>query len=828
MTPDRGARGGHTGRRTLWLRWSGRDLRARWVQVAAIAFIIAIGSGLYSGLSSTGKWRRVSYDASFAALHMYDLRVALGQGNYVDAAALVEAVKGIPAARSIKAAEPRLITPSQVDASTKGRIIIVPGRLVGVDVTDGGPHVNSISVERGHALDAGDAGSRRAVIDYHFAKRYGLPARTRVRVSGGQTLVTTGQGLSPEYFLITGEQGNLLAESNFAVVFAPLTDVQEITGRVGQANDLVLTVRPGSDLARVRRQVQDAVRTRFPTVGVDVQGRRADDAYRILYDDIKGDQRFYDIFAVLILVGAAFAAFNLTGRIVESQRREIGIGMAIGVEPARLALRPLLVGVQIAVLGALFGIGVGLVIGVLMGGVLRDLSPLPEWRFPFEVGVFAKGAALGLALPILATIFPVWRAVRVAPVDAIRTGYLSDRHHVPLLARVRLPGRTTAQLPFRNVLRAPRRTLMTVLGVAVAIVVLVGVVGTVDSFRQTIDLANAEIVKSSPRRAGVELQTFLPVDSAAVQDLERSPLVAASEPHLILGGTLRNPSDRSGVGIDVLVRLLPLRSAIWAPTIEERKPTRGDPGIIIAPKAADDLGVSSGDMLSLRHPLRTGLTSYRSVRSLVRVTGITPLPTRFIAYMDSRSASLMGLQGITNSLIVDPKPGVSSTRLERALSTQPGVGSVQTIREYTDTIRKEIDRVLGLLTIVEGAVLLLALLIAFNSASINADERARDYATMFAFGLPTRTVLRMAVVEGAIIGVLGTLVGVLVGWLLLGWLVTSLIPQTFPDLGIVTYIATPTLLIAVVLGVIVVALAPLLTARKIRKMDIPSTLRVME
>ena len=32
-------------------------------------------------------------------------------------------------------------------------------------------------------------------------------------------------------------------------------------------------------------------------------------------------------------------------------------------------------------------------------------------------------------------------------------------------------------------------------------------------------------------------------------------------------------------------------------------------------------------------------------------------------------------------------------------------------------------------------MLLLALLIAFNTASINADERAREEATMFAFGL---------------------------------------------------------------------------------------------
>ena len=55
------------------LRWSARDLRRRWVQVAAIALIIAIGTGVYSALGSTATWRRTSNDASFAAVGMYDL-----------------------------------------------------------------------------------------------------------------------------------------------------------------------------------------------------------------------------------------------------------------------------------------------------------------------------------------------------------------------------------------------------------------------------------------------------------------------------------------------------------------------------------------------------------------------------------------------------------------------------------------------------------------------------------------------------------------------------------------------------------------------------------
>ena len=63
----------------FWLRWSGRDLRQRWIVVAAIALLIAVGTGVYASLASLLPWQTGSYDANFAALHTHDLRVALGR-----------------------------------------------------------------------------------------------------------------------------------------------------------------------------------------------------------------------------------------------------------------------------------------------------------------------------------------------------------------------------------------------------------------------------------------------------------------------------------------------------------------------------------------------------------------------------------------------------------------------------------------------------------------------------------------------------------------------------------------------------------------------------
>ena len=809
---------------TTLLRWSWRDLRARWVQVFAIAFIVALGSGTYSGLSSTSTWRRISYDASFRRLRVDDIHVTLSDGSYVDAAALAATATSIPHRRRIRTAQPRLIVPTQVDASTTSRTILVPGRIVGAPIVASGSGVDLQGARRGRTLRPGDVSAATATLDYHFAHHYGLPAHGAITVSGDHRLGYVGQVLQPEYFLITGNQGNLLAEANFAVVFTSLGEAQTLAGRPGAANDLVVALEPGADLHRVEQELRATLAAEYPDVGVKVQARHDDREYRSLYDDIANDQRFYNIFAVLILAAAAFAAFNLTGRMVEAQRREIGIGMALGTPPRRLAVRPLLAGAEIAVLGVVLGIGMGALLGMLMGSVVRGFVPLPVWRIPFQAGTFARGAALGLVIPIAATLYPVWRAVRVAPVDAIRTGALNARGHVPLLARIPLPGRTTEQLPFRNLLRTPRRTVTTVLGVAAAITVLIGVVGMTDSFFATIDRADQELLKTSPRRLTVDLDSFLLRSSSTVTGIRRSSVVRRSTTDLRLGGTILHGTAH----VDTLLQLVDLRHGIWTPTIGDRQPAGGLPGIVISAKAAHDLGVSPGGTVTLRHPRRSGLSSYRYVRSKVRVIGITPLPTRYVAFMDVGSASIMGLSGITNTLIIEPRAGVTTSGAERALFNQPGVASVQPLQGFTDSVRHELARVLDILLIGEGAVLLLALLIAFNSASINADERARDHATMFAFGLPIRRVIRMAVTESAVMGVLGTAVGILLGWVLLGWLIQDLLPRAYPDLGIVSYVAPRTFLTAGAVGVLAVAMAPLLTIRKLRNMDIPSTLRVVE
>jgi putative ABC transport system permease protein len=52
--------------------------------------------------------------------------------------------------------------------------------------------------------------------------------------------------------------------------------------------------------------------------------------------------------------------------------------------------------------------------------------------------------------------------------------------------------------------------------------------------------------------------------------------------------------------------------------------------------------------------------------------------------------------------------------------------------------------------------------------------------------------------------------------------------ETMPDIGGLISIGPTTYLLAVIAGVVVVALAPLLTVRRLRRTDMSATLRVVE
>lgn len=828
----------------LWLRWSWRDLRERWLQVAAIALIIALGTGVFAGMAGQKTWRLESLDASYERLNAWDIHMELNTGSYVDRAALAEAFdgSGIP---GVAAFDVRLVEPTQVDASSNGDDVLVEGELVGLDVTNGGPVVSQVFVPdgEGRLLTEADGAPDQdtAILEFKFADKYDLNAGDTITISGGTILTLVGTGHMPDYFLQIGDEGADLGDDNFAPVFVPLSTAQRLTGHDGLVNDVVFTVVDGADLDTVRAAIEERMSAAFPNVGVEFTYLEDDIAHKMLYTDAEQDQVIWDTIAILFLIGAALGAFNLAGRIVEAQRRQIGVGMALGLPRRWIAFRPLLVGLQIAALGTFFGLVISVLLSQAFGALVEAVMPLPYWEISLYLPGYVRAILLGILLPFLATLIPVWRAVRVQPVDAIHSGYLVAKGGGLswIMNFAPLPGKSFFQMPFKNLLRAPWRTLLTMLGIAMAVALMVMFAGFLDSFVVTIDQAEDSYLYEAPDRLILSLNGFYPTQPGLLPP-EADPIasvgalaagdeaVLAGEPEmgLMMGGRLIAGDD----DLDILLELHDMATAPWRPGLQSGVlvPASGEPGIVIAEKAADDLGLKLGDTVTLEHPYRESDREYRLVQTTLPVVGIHDNPIRALAYMDSQFASLMNLEGRTNLLVVSPADGIGSGQAERALFNQPGVASVRAVQDISETVDEMLNLFTQVLRVVQVIVIIMAFLIAFNSTSINVDERRREISTMFAFGLRLRTVTRMQMLENFLLGLFGTLIGVLLGWEVLNRMMVARVEEQLAEFKFGATIEPSTLLISVLLGVITVTLTPLISIRKMRNMDIPSTLRVME
>jgi putative ABC transport system permease protein len=186
------------------------------------------------------------------------------------------------------------------------------------------------------------------------------------------------------------------------------------------------------------------------------------------------------------------------------------------------------------------------------------------------------------------------------------------------------------------------------------------------------------------------------------------------------------------------------------------------------------------------------------------------------------------VSGVANAVYLLPANGATPDDVQQELFTLPGITSVQPVAVSTQVVEDSVKEFTGIFQVIELFILVLAVLIAYNATSINADERARERATLFAFGMPVRRVVAIETAEGLLIGLLGTLFGVGTGLLLNRWMIMTTMASTMPNMRLDIVVTANTVLTAVTLSVVAVAAAPLLTVRRLRRMDIPGTLRVVE
>ena len=273
-------------------------------------------------------------------------------------------------------------------------------------------HFNTLRVPviRGRGLEEGDrAGRPRVVVINEAAAQRFWPAEDpighRVWFEGADAFGTPEASAE-----VVGIVGNVAHQPLHENPVQP--DFFTPYAQFSYATRMVLVRTRGEPLAAVP-EIAQAVGRADPALALfDVQ--TMDSRAQLSWSKHSFQAALFVVIAFIALSVAVTGVYAVTSYLVASRTREIGVRMALGATNRQISNATMAPTIRFGLGGAAVGILAALALGRIMRATLYETSPLDPVVFAGAVGVLVT-ALIG------ASYFPVRRALRVNPVDVLRS-----------------------------------------------------------------------------------------------------------------------------------------------------------------------------------------------------------------------------------------------------------------------------------------------------------------------------------------------------------------------------------------------------------------------
>jgi putative ABC transport system permease protein len=500
--------------------------------------------------------------------------------------------------------------------------------------------------------------------------------------------------------------------------------------------------------------------------------------------------------------------------LVAEQTGEIGVMRAIGARRRQIAAVYLRTAALLGALGAVLGVVLGVVLSSLLAGYFARLFWAVDVPFGVDWTVVLVSLVVGLVAPPLAALPAIRRAVRTDLREALEaTGApLAEEGALDRALRRfdRLP--RTAQIGLRNVGRRKRRSLATVVIVALATGNLLASMGMSAAATKTTETEWGDHLEDVRIWTGGE-----PLDARAEEAIRSVPGVEEVQAALVNDVTLKGEEAFIwAVPSDPLFRYR-IAEGRWFTAEEDEA---AEPVAVIERNLARVTGVAVSDTVSLdtaAGPVELRVIGVADNQQengtvlfvpLTTVRSLLELPAGATTYWIKTESSDEAFVDRTTTAVEDELAALGyevGTEITY-VAERDNVAENQTI---TTTIA-----ILGFL------IVLMSLVGLANAVTTNVLERTREIGVLRCIGARARDVRRIFATEGVALAVAGWALGIPVGYLLhvaLVWLVKEVVnvdlAVTFPPWNLVI-----ALIGTVVLALLVLAL-PLRRAVRLRPGD---------
>jgi ABC-type lipoprotein release transport system permease subunit len=265
-------------------------------------------------------------------------------------------------------------------------------------------------------------------------------------------------------------------------IYTTMSDGDYISGVVGFGN-LWLRFTDYPTAEKSLSNVLDLIAKQTPYVPVFSQ--KQDPAKNSLIQGAQTIGNLMGFLALVALIVSGFLVINVITSLVAEQKRQIGVMKSMGATRTD----NFFIYSGIAFVYGLIGVILGVIVGIPAGNAAAHaLAPQVNTvleGFKISPPAIILGIIVGLLVPVVASLIPVFNGTRVHILDAMTDLGIDARYGSGLLAKViaRLPLPVTVRQGLSNVSIRKTRLAFTVITLAVAVGAFMGIYAIFATFR---------------------------------------------------------------------------------------------------------------------------------------------------------------------------------------------------------------------------------------------------------------------------------------------------------------------------------------------------------
>jgi putative ABC transport system permease protein len=215
------------------------------------------------------------------------------------------------------------------------------------------------------------------------------------------------------------------SEEDQKEIYVPFTSFSQAFNRADDVGWMAITAEDGSSITELKPQIFEVVKQRH---SIHPEDDRAIGNFDLYEQYSRIESLFFALkivayfVGILVLLSGSIGISNIMLIVVKERTKEIGIRRALGATPWSIRGQVLMESVFLTIISGMMGICLGALVIYAINSLLVSIGPVDMFSNPsVDIKVVTTALVILIVSGLLAGLIPAQNAIKVKPIDALRT-----------------------------------------------------------------------------------------------------------------------------------------------------------------------------------------------------------------------------------------------------------------------------------------------------------------------------------------------------------------------------------------------------------------------